>query len=196
MNINLIKYELENKLAAVKLENFFDDTVLNLLTEYYLSHPDLKIEKSQGYIAWNGSKTLSLSGDHLSNSMGNTLAKHLSSILNREVLPSYSYARVYEKGSELLKHTDRDACELTLSINIYHDDNVSENLYMSNSLDDSSDYITIESRPGDIIIFNGSNDNGFVHWRDPIKSEKILQLFCHYVYKDGDKSHLAFEKKT
>jgi len=35
----------------------------------------------------------------------------LSQTLNCELYPTYSYLRVYVKGAELAKHTDRNSCE-------------------------------------------------------------------------------------
>jgi len=37
---------------------------------------------------------------------------------NLDLIPTYSYARVYEKGSILKKHKDRPSCEISTTLNL------------------------------------------------------------------------------
>jgi len=45
----------------------------------------------------------------------------VSELLGEKVLPTYTYARVYKEGSELLRHRDRPACEISLTVNLSKD---------------------------------------------------------------------------
>ena len=51
-----------------------------------------------------------------------TLLVKVLPILEKEIdlklMPTYSYMRVYEKGSVLKKHTDRYSCELSTTLNL------------------------------------------------------------------------------
>ena len=40
----------------------------------------------------------------------------ISDIVEETVIPTYSYARVYLSNSILEKHTDRDACEVSVTV--------------------------------------------------------------------------------
>ena len=42
----------------------------------------------------------------------------VSKIIDETVLPTYCYARVYKNGDVLKKHTDRDACEISLTLQL------------------------------------------------------------------------------
>ena len=42
----------------------------------------------------------------------------VSEIIGESVLPTYSYARIYKNGDILKKHTDRDACEVSLTVHL------------------------------------------------------------------------------
>jgi hypothetical protein len=47
-----------------------------------------------------------------------------------DLIPTYSYARVYEKGSILKRHKDRPSCEISTTLNLGGD--LLANLYRSN----------------------------------------------------------------
>ena len=40
----------------------------------------------------------------------------VANLVSEMVLPTYTYARIYKNGSVLKKHTDRPACEISLSV--------------------------------------------------------------------------------
>lgn len=107
-----------------------------------------------------------------------------------KLLPTYTYVRHYTKGMELKKHMDRPACELSYTLNIWQD-------YDWPIHFDNKKYIT---NPGDIIIYEGCKYN---HWRNPYPGESCLQVFVHYVRKEGENKnqyldglgHLEYPKK-
>lgn len=44
------------------------------------------------------------------------MARTVSDLIRRVVVPSYSYLALYRGGATLDPHTDRDACEYTISL--------------------------------------------------------------------------------
>jgi len=44
------------------------------------------------------------------------LARTISDVARRVLVPSYSYLSLYQGGATLDPHTDREACEYTLSL--------------------------------------------------------------------------------
>ena len=46
----------------------------------------------------------------------------VSIAIGETVLPTYTYARVYKNGATLEGHTDRDACEISLTVHLDGDE--------------------------------------------------------------------------
>jgi len=120
----------------------------------------------------------------------------ISNILNREIQPTYSFTRNYPRGTELISHRDRDSCEISVSLTI-HQDMLIEKFYISSkdkNLSDENDIITIDLKKGDAVLFFGmESSNNAWHWRDPIQSDSVIQIFLHYCYKDGMYACHAYE---
>jgi len=119
----------------------------------------------------------------------------LEKIIGKKLYKTYYYDRFYFPGQKLDLHMDRDACEISLSMNI------STNLkvpweFKINSFNGSSDSFNL--KPGDAILYRGCE---CPHWRDSMPGKMIFwnkklyyhQVFFHYVLSDGDKSHNAFD---
>ena len=119
---------------------------------------------------------------------------------------TYYYDRFYFGGQQLNKHTDRGACEISVSIHI------STNLegeyakwpFKIKSVSGEERELILE--PGDGVIYKGCERP---HWRDPLtvprrrKREIIFrkpetewyyhQIFFHYVLQDGQRAHCAWD---
>lgn len=109
----------------------------------------------------------------------------VSKIIGEQVLPTYAYARVYKKGSVLAKHTDREACEVSLTLNLKKDSNwpifiVSEGKEVS-----------VELEPGTAMLYKGMEAE---HWRNEFLGEEYVQVFLHYVRSRGVNSFAMFDK--
>ena len=115
------------------------------------------------------------------------LMLHLQPLIQKEtgksLLPTYSYARIYWRGSELLKHTDRQACEYSISICIDYKDKPWD-IYFD------GERVVLE--PGDLVIYEGMNVE---HWRLPYDGEEQTQIFLHYVDVDGQCAEWALDKR-
>ena len=46
---------------------------------------------------------------------------HMNQLVEEKLLPTYAYARLYKHGAELKKHTDRPACEVSVTLNLGSD---------------------------------------------------------------------------
>ena len=121
------------------------------------------------------------------------------------------YNTYYFSGQQLTKHTDRDACEISVSIHI--NTNLKEHwpIYFKTPdkyTDSSKKKI---SQKGKIVGLNLERGDGVVykgcerpHWRDAMPgsfeeingSEKFYyhQIFFHYVLQDGMRTHHAFDR--
>jgi hypothetical protein len=111
----------------------------------------------------------------------------VSELLGEKVLPTYTYARVYKAGSELLRHRDRPACEISLTVNLSK--NADWPIYFQRP--DGSE-VCIELQPGDAVMYLGCQAD---HWREKFAGTEYTQLFMHYVRSNGPKAWAYFDKR-
>lgn len=112
---------------------------------------------------------------------------HISELLGEEVLPTYTYARVYKNGSVLERHRDRPACEISITLNLAKD--VDWPIYFQRS--DSSE-ASLELNPGDAALYLGCQAD---HWRNKFEGEEHVQVFLHYVRANGPEAWAFFDKQ-
>jgi hypothetical protein len=94
-----------------------------------------------------------------------------------ELIPTYSYARIYTKGDCLPKHVDREECEISSTLSLGGNP---WNLYLRGK--DSTQNIKISLKMGDLVIYRGLE---MLHWRNTFKKDLCFQLFFHYNDKNG-----------
>jgi Rps23 Pro-64 3,4-dihydroxylase Tpa1-like proline 4-hydroxylase len=110
----------------------------------------------------------------------------ISSAIGETVLPTYTYARVYKNGSELLRHTDRDACEISVTLHLHGDSTWP--IWIETP---SGEQRSVDLNPGDAMIYLGRTAP---HWRESYSGEYYTQVFLHYVKSRGDCSYAYFDK--
>jgi Rps23 Pro-64 3,4-dihydroxylase Tpa1-like proline 4-hydroxylase len=106
--------------------------------------------------------------------------------LGENVLPTYTYSRVYKRGAELIKHTDRDACEISLTVHL--DGDKDWPIYIKNP---KGETISLNLKSGDAMMYLGCDAE---HWRDVYEGDRYVQVFLHYVRSRGDKGYAYFDK--
>jgi hypothetical protein len=88
-----------------------------------------------------------------------------------DVVPTYSYARMYKKGDELKKHKDRPSCEISTTLNLGGDP---WPIFLENNK------VMLET--GDMLIYEGCK---LEHWREPFEGDNCGQVFLHYNNANG-----------
>lgn len=98
-----------------------------------------------------------------------------------ELYPTYSYARIYNKDAILHPHTDRPACEISVTINIGH---AGESSWPISIKDFRGVSHEVSLNPGDGLIYHGCE---LEHWRERADENVVeqAQMFLHYVRQDG-----------
>jgi len=104
------------------------------------------------------------------------------------VLPTYTYARIYQKGAELKEHTDRPACEVSLSVNL---SKTHEWPIFFKTPDNKT--VSLELDPGDAVMYYGC---ARPHWRNVYEGDEHVQVFLHYVAAYGENNWAFFDKRT
>lgn len=104
-----------------------------------------------------------------------TVAKEIGA----ELLPTYSYSRVYLKGAQLKRHTDRPNCEVSVTLAVAGQAARPWPIFLQ-SKDGQTVEVALEA--GDMLIYAGPD---MPHWREPFDGDWQLQVFLHYVRKNG-----------
>lgn len=110
----------------------------------------------------------------------------VSKIIGETVLPTYTYARVYKTGDDLKRHRDRPACEVSMTLNLWKQNDWPIFIQKPNG-----EEIEIEMEPGDAMLYLGCVAD---HWRNEITQSKYIQVFLHYVRSRGDCAYSYFDK--
>lgn len=104
-----------------------------------------------------------------------------------ELLKTYSYARCYHLGEELKPHTDRQACEITVSLTLGYEGS-SWPIWI---LDKQKEKHSFTLEPGGALIFKGME---LKHWREKNVYGNCAQVFLHYVDKNGPFANKADDR--
>ena len=109
-----------------------------------------------------------------------------------ELVPTYSYARIYKRGDILKRHKDRPSCEISTTLNLGGDpwpifidgtgsDNVIDehnNIHKPNAPKGTKVMLEV----GDMLVYSGCE---LEHWREPFEGNTCGQVFLHYNHVNG-----------
>jgi len=88
-----------------------------------------------------------------------------------------------------VKHTDRPSCEISISLCLGYEAEHAWPLLLELPSGTSS----IELEPGDALFYRGIEVS---HWRQPMKGERAVQVFLHYVDQTGPYAELKYDKRN
>jgi hypothetical protein len=88
-----------------------------------------------------------------------------------ELIPTYSYARIYKNGDILHKHKDRPSCEISTTIHLGGDP-------WSIFVEGTEVLLDV----GDMLVYSGCE---LEHWREPFEGNTCAQVFLHYNHVNG-----------
>tara|TARA_R110000822_G_scaffold305202_1_gene430815 strand:+ start:406 stop:1038 length:633 start_codon:yes stop_codon:yes gene_type:complete len=115
---------------------------------------------------------------HYSDIVMETLLLDVQPIMEKltelQLVPTYSYARIYKKGDILHRHKDRPSCEISTTLNLGGD---SWPIFLEPSGQLGEKGIKIDLEPGDMLVYSGCI---LEHWREQFEGENCGQVFLHY----------------
>ena len=109
-----------------------------------------------------------------------------------DLVPTYSYTRLYEKGNILKRHKDRSSCEISTTLHlggnpwpIFLDpsgadfvmDEVKQTIKPG-----APKGVRVDLKVGDMLIYSGCE---LEHWREPFEGNVCSQVFLHYNHANG-----------
>ena len=118
-----------------------------------------------------------------------SLQKDIELAAGIDLFPTYSYLRVYKCGDILKKHTDRPACEISVSLCLGYEAEKAWPICIEGPRGPS--HISLE--PGDALLYRGID---CPHWREAFNGKLLAQVFLHYVDKNGPHASWKFDKRA
>lgn len=113
----------------------------------------------------------------------------LENLLGEELIPSYWFTTTYHNKGWMNCHTDRPSCEVSVTMNICGDAKWPIKLK-----DLSNKRREVVTPVGHGVAYLGTI---VPHWRSPLrthKNDRFMQLFLHYVRKDGPYADYAYDR--
>ncbi len=132
---------------------------------------------------WNDAQcpsSFSLGGDPALDAVLEWIRPEISRLVGFELAPTYSYTRRYAKGEKLARHTDRAACEVSVTASIEIPRRAGPSVIFLNTPDSAE--TKVKMFEGDGCIYAGTEVE---HWRDRFRVEGYVQLFLHFIAKHG-----------
>jgi hypothetical protein len=111
----------------------------------------------------------------------------VSALCGEDVLPTYTYGRVYKHGEVLKRHTDRRACEISLTVALQKDD-TDWPIWIKKP---NGQEVSLVLKPGDAMLYLGCVAE---HWRERYNGKQQAQFFMHYVRANGPFAYTYFDK--
>jgi hypothetical protein len=125
----------------------------------------------------------------------------------KKLYPTYAYARLYAPGEELKIHTDRPACEISVTLTLGFEGNVWP-IYMADHDETKSveprvgeknepywlkNISCVNTNVGDAVLYRGQEK---VHWREKyVEGQWQAQVFLHYVDANGPHAEWKYDKR-
>ena len=187
------------------------------------------LPKERGTLKWFGKKLSNYKNYGVETQVEGSLSRYLhpqyskihndirlilEKFIKRKLYNTYYYDRFYFPGQELVRHLDRPACEISVSVHVssnikqdwafyiktpdgYKDSTKKEVLYYGKEE-------SIILKPGDGVVYKGCERP---HWRNKMpgfldtqlhksKLEELYyhQIFFHYVLQDGYRTNFAYDR--
>ena len=110
----------------------------------------------------------------------------ISELSGVDVLPTFTYGRIYVNKDSLKPHIDRFCSEISITVNLQKTVNWPFWIKKPNG-----ESVSIELNPGDGLVYLGCQAE---HWREEYQGHLHVQAFFHYVNADGEKAYMYFDK--
>jgi hypothetical protein len=117
------------------------------------------------------------------------IQKILEPLVGEELLPTYWFSTTYHNRGWMSCHTDRPSCEISVTMNICGD--APWPIKLKDKEGNKQSFVT---PPGHGVAYLGTE---VPHWRSPLrthKNDRFMQLFCHFVRKNGPYANYAFDR--
>jgi hypothetical protein len=180
-----LKLPTVSKNSTIYVKKLLLPEFCEFFTHVLLRKADLESSKGDAQIP---SAKAILDHEYMFETLQEKLWESVESLVGEELIPTYSYARLYSNGDVLEKHMDRPACEVSVTLQLGRSHNYAWPIYMGGNRFDMAE--------GDAVIYSGCDVE---HWRDKCDGPAGYysgQVFFHYVRKNGEHASEAGDSTT
>lgn len=168
------KYQVIKNAISYELANFiFNYQLLRRDAVDYMYKNNITADNGH-YGTWSDQQVpnvYSEYGDHVMETLLMKVLPIMKEETGLDLVPTYSYTRVYEKGSILKKHKDRPSCEISTTLHLGGDP---WSIFIDNT--------EITLGIGDMLVYSGCD---LEHWREKFEGNICGQVFLHYNHVNG-----------
>ena len=190
------KYTLIKKAISYELANFaFNYLLLKREAVSWMHKNNYISEFTPGFGTWKDKQipnTYSIYGDMFMETLKMKVLPVMQQHTEMNLMPCYTYTRIYKKGDKLRRHSDRPSCEISTTLHLGGDPwpifldptgtksvvNEEKEIHKPNA----PKGISIDLEVGDMLVYSGYE---LEHWREPFEGETCAQVFLHYNNIDG-----------
>lgn len=175
------------KHGCVLVKNLVDEQTIAVVSQYF----ENKIRRGEWQEMSEGDPTSKFSyyADPLIEVLLQASKDAIEDVVGKELIPTYSYSRIYQPGEKLSPHVDRPACEISVTVNVATKGGFSP-IYTQYGQNDPEKHML---SPGDAVVYMGCD---VMHWRQPlIEGQLNVQFMLHYVDKNGPNAEYAKDKR-
>ena len=190
------KYQVIRRALSKELANFiFNYMMLQRDAVDYMMKTN-KINPANPFIGTRTDKQVPGCYTKYSDWVMETLLQYMRPVMKEktgmDLVPTYSYTRLYEKGNILKRHKDRPSCEISTTLHLGGDpwpifldpsgaDFVIDE-YKNIHKPGAPQGVKVDLKVGDMLIYSGCE---LEHWREPFEGNICSQVFLHYNHANG-----------
>ena len=190
------KYIVIKNVISYELANFaFNYLLLKREAVAWMYQSNYISEFTPGFGTWKDEQipnTFSCYGDFFMETLMMKVLPIMQQRTDMNLIPCYTYTRIYKKGDILKRHSDRPSCEISTTLHlggepwpIFLDPtgqktviNEEKQIHKPNA----PKGISIDLEIGDMLVYSGCE---LEHWREPFEGDNCAQVFLHYNNIDG-----------
>lgn len=190
-------------MTPIFIEQFLPKDISNLVYNYCL----LKYSSQKAILDPQANSIIGEYSDPLMETLMDMSTGVIEKNVGKKLWPTYSYLRIYDKGSDLKIHKDRPSCEYTVALClgaepiekpyelfVGEEDETSEYKYYNTNKEYKRYRIDhkFSMVPNNAVIFMGMEK---IHWREICNHDHFITVFLHYVDQEGSHKDFKFDKR-
>ena len=204
MSFKTKKYQVIRGILSKELSNFIFNYMMLQRDAVDFMFKHNKLNPANPFVGTRADKQVPGAYSKYADWVMETLLMYMIPIMKQrtglDLIPTYSYTRVYEKGNILHRHKDRPSCEISTTLHLGGDewpifidgtgaDNVIQRAVPFGPTGEEVDIkpgaplgTKITLKVGDMLIYSGCD---LEHWREPFEGKICSQVFLHYNHANG-----------
>ena len=198
MSFKTKKYQVIRQALPIPLANFIFNYMMLQRDAVDLMVKNNKVNPANTFIGTRTDKQIPGAYSKYADWVMETLLMFMIPIMKAktgmDLVPTYSYTRLYEKGNILHRHKDRSSCEISTTLHLggdewpIHMDPTGANNILSGRetttivKPGAPKGIRVDLKVGDMLIYAGCE---LEHWREPFQGNVCSQVFLHYNHAKG-----------